>query len=116
MGVSRRVAEVLRRAGYDIVHASELGLARSPDRELLERAASDRRTLVTFDLDFAEIASQAPQNTSGVILLRLRNASNEWVLRRLRIVLGACREELRAGAIVSVGDSRYRVREFANRR
>jgi predicted nuclease of predicted toxin-antitoxin system len=43
----------------DAVHVREIGFARSPDRNVFVRAAEDARIVVTFDLDFGEIAGLA---------------------------------------------------------
>ena len=50
------MADWLRSAGHDAVHVRELGLSDAPDREIFERAAANSRIVVTFDLDFGEIA------------------------------------------------------------
>ena len=110
MGVSMRVVEALRTDGHDVVHAQDIDLARATDRDILEHAAAESRTLVTFDLDFAEILALRQSDRERVVLLRLQNTRNENVLARLRLVLTECEEELDAGAIVVVEDGRYRVR------
>ncbi len=110
MGISMRVVEALRTDGHDVVHAQDIDLGRASDREILEHAAADTRTVVTFDLDFAEIVALRQSDRERVVLLRLQNTRNENVLARLRLALTECAEELDSGAIVVVEDGRYRVR------
>ena len=55
MGVSQRVVQWLRDEGHDAKHLREEGLHRLPDRQILEKATTENRILLTFDLDFAEI-------------------------------------------------------------
>ena len=112
MGISLRVVEGLRNAGYDVIHAGAIGFARADDRALFSRAVDESRTVITFDLDFAEIVALTGGRHTGVIILRLRDARSDAVLRRLRVVLGACAEDLSAGALISVEDTRYRIRLF----
>ena len=83
MGISMRVVEALRTDGHDVVHAQDIDLGRASDREILEHAAADTRTVVTFDLDFAEIVALRQSDRERVVLLRLQNTRNENVLARL---------------------------------
>ena len=51
-GISPKTIEFLRRSGHDAVHVRELAMQRAPDRPVAEKARSDNRILLTFDLDF----------------------------------------------------------------
>ena len=51
-GVSPKTVEFLRQLGHDAVHVRTLGLQRSPDLELVDRARADSSVVLTFDLDF----------------------------------------------------------------
>ena len=110
MGVSRHVVDALRLSGYDAVHVFELGLHQAHDSSIFQFATAESRTVITFDLDFAEINLRAPHPHSGVILVRMRHPRSSIVLKRLRVVLSSCAEDLRAGAIVSLAELHYRVR------
>src|SRR5262249_30084299 len=59
MNLPPATAEWLRSEGLDAVHIREIGLAHLPDREVFARAAEEGRVVVTFDLDFGEIAGLA---------------------------------------------------------
>ena len=45
--LSPKIAEILRKKGLDAVSAHEEGMVQASDREQLEKAASERRCLVT---------------------------------------------------------------------
>jgi len=45
------LARWLSDRGHDAVHATELGLDRAPDSEIILRARQETRTVVTADLD-----------------------------------------------------------------
>ena len=50
------VSEALRAEGYDVVRASEVGHARADDQEILKKAISENRILVTLDEHFGDWA------------------------------------------------------------
>ena len=46
------VADTIRKEGHDVVRASDVGQTRADDSEILQRAESDRRILITLDDHF----------------------------------------------------------------
>jgi len=82
MNLPPTMADWLRSAGHDAVHVRELGLSDAPDREIFERAAANSRIVVTFDLDFGEIAGLARGAAVGAVLLRLRLPSRQHLQQR----------------------------------
>ena len=59
MGVSPRCVEWLRAEGHDAVHLFEQKLHRLSDSEVLHKATAEGRILLTMDLDFARLVSEA---------------------------------------------------------
>ncbi len=57
MGIALRIVEWLRSEGHDAVRLSEEGLHRLQNGAIFEKAAAERRILLTFDLDFGEIVA-----------------------------------------------------------
>jgi predicted nuclease of predicted toxin-antitoxin system len=57
MWVDVRVADWLRVQGHDVVHLREQGLQRLSDGAIMEKAVAEDRVVMTFDLDFSEIAA-----------------------------------------------------------
>lgn len=110
MNMPPSFAERLQAEGHDAIHVLHRGLGDLPDREIFEHSAADDRIVVTFDLDFGEIAGAVGEPGPGVILLRLRLARPAYLWDRLRIAIAETSEALRAGAIVLVEDSRIRIR------
>ncbi|MBF8265291.1 MAG: hypothetical protein HW384_1155 [Dehalococcoidia bacterium] len=49
------LAQQLRRRGFDVVSASEVGMLAKTDEEQLEYASNNGRVLLTFDTDFIPI-------------------------------------------------------------
>jgi len=116
MGVSWRVAEHLRVAGHDVVHLRDLGLQQLPDAEVFQRAIAESRVVLTFDLDFGEIAARCDGPWASVIVFRLTNTTSRHVSARLDVVLERADGALSRGAIVIVEEARYRVRTLPIRR
>lgn len=48
------VAQALREQGYDVLRASETGQARTDDYQILEKAISEKRILITLDEHFGD--------------------------------------------------------------
>jgi predicted nuclease of predicted toxin-antitoxin system len=59
MGVDVRVVRWLREHGHDAVHLRDEGLQRLPNGEIFTKAIAEARVVLTFDLDFGEIAALA---------------------------------------------------------
>lgn len=112
MGVSCRVVEWLNKNGHDAIHLRDEGLHRLPNGEIFRKAIDENRIVLTFDLDFSEIAALSHGEKISVIIFRLRNTSTSNVIDRLKTVLSKCQESLISGAVVMVEDSRNRVRSF----
>jgi predicted nuclease of predicted toxin-antitoxin system len=108
------LARLLRERGYEASHVGEIGLGIAGDREILERAREQGWVVVTFDLDFAELAAASGGRPAGVILLRLRSARLDKVLGRLLVALAAAGDALQAGAVMVVEEARLRVRHAAS--
>ena len=112
MGVSRKVSEWLCDQGHESSHLGELGLSRLPNGQIFAKAIGENRIVLTFDLEFGEIAALSGTRDTSVIVFRLQNARAEHVIRRLSAVLKEAAESLQQGAIVTVEESRLRIRNL----
>jgi len=65
------VAEALRNEGHNVVRASDVGQARTDDSEILQRANSDRRILITLDEHFGNWVVLPLKEHFGVIRLKI---------------------------------------------
>jgi predicted nuclease of predicted toxin-antitoxin system len=65
------VAQALRNEGHDVIRASEVGQARADDAEILERAISENRILVTLDEHFGDWVVLPLSKHPGVIRLKI---------------------------------------------
>jgi predicted nuclease of predicted toxin-antitoxin system len=113
MNLPPALAEWLREEGHDAVHVGEAGLGDSSDSAIFAHAAVDRRVVVTFDLDFGELAVPGRRH-AGVILFRLRTARRDYLRERLRVVITQAGPAIESGAIALVEDSRIRIRRLTD--
>jgi predicted nuclease of predicted toxin-antitoxin system len=100
--------EALRENGHDVVwirtEAPGIG-----DPEVLKRAQTDDRILLTFDKDFGELAfrSKLPA-TSGIVLFRVNAPSGEAVAQKVTAAI-ASRNDW-AGHFSVITEDRIRMR------
>ena len=110
MGVDIRVVRWLRDGGHDAVHLRDEGLHRLPNGEIFQKAISEGRIFLTLDLDFGEMAAASKGCPIQVIVFRLRNTRASHVIERLATVLAQSTVALVRGAVMSVEESRHRIR------
>ena len=82
------------------------------DQAVLAKAIAEKRVVLTFDLDFADIAAAAGAAPVAVILFRLRSAQTARIVDRLQGVLASAAQALEKGAVVIVEEARVRIRRL----
>ena len=83
-----------------------------PNGAIFEKAIREDRIVITFDLDFGEIAALTEGRKTSVILFRLKNTRTHHVIERLSSVIEHFADALKRGSILNVEDTRCRVRYF----
>jgi predicted nuclease of predicted toxin-antitoxin system len=113
MMLSTKVADGLRDAGHDAVHARQYGLQRALDAEILARATAERRILISEDMDFRHLAC------GRAALVGIRGAAAppafhqaEFVVTLLLANLPQLAESLEQGSLVVMEERRIRVRRL----
>ena len=112
MGVDVWVVQWLTEHGHDAIHLRDENLHRLPNGEIFEKAAREARILLTFDLDFGEIAALARGRPVTVVLFRLHNTRTPHVIAKLESVLHASPSALQRPSVVLVEESRHRIRHL----
>jgi predicted nuclease of predicted toxin-antitoxin system len=74
------VAQVLREAGHEAATVLDQHLGGSADPLIASICQQEERTLVTLDLDFADIRAYPPMNYAGLIVFRLRRQDKLHIL------------------------------------
>jgi predicted nuclease of predicted toxin-antitoxin system len=77
------VAQALRNDGHDVLRASEVGQARADDYEILQKAISDKRVLVTLDEHFGDWTILPLSRHSGVIRVKVNPTTSDNIINVL---------------------------------
>jgi len=103
----------LRERGHDVVWI-RTDAPGSKDRDILQKAETENRLLVTFDKDFGEMAFRLKlPASSGVILFRITTPSPQSVAQKVITTLEGRTDWL--GHFSVVDDSRIRMRKIPYR-
>ena len=71
------VAQALRNEGHHVMRASEVGQARADDYEILQKAISENRILVTLDEHFGDWVILPLSKHPGVIRLKINPSTSK---------------------------------------
>ncbi len=110
--IRMEVAEALREDGHQVIHASDANLARRDDEEILRFATARKLAIVTFDIDFAELAYWARQPHHGVIRLKIEPQIPSHILPILRRFLTAHAQGGLENALVILAENKVRIRRW----
>jgi len=110
MGISPRVVATLRERGHEAVHLHEEGLGTLPDGEILAKARTEERILLTHDLDFGELLAASGGKLPSVIIFRLKDMRAENVNFHLFSILEKQSPALEKGVVCSVTEHKVRIR------
>jgi predicted nuclease of predicted toxin-antitoxin system len=110
-GTPRSAAALLRRAGNDATHTGEIGLAEAEDEEMLAKALDEARIVVTLDADFHALLALSHAKGPSV-RIRIEGLRAEPLVDLLQDVLQRSEDDLKNGAMISVQESRIRIRRL----
>jgi predicted nuclease of predicted toxin-antitoxin system len=71
--LSPRLAQLLAAEGHDAVHVVAYGMADASDSEVMHRAVSEGRAVLSADTDFGTILAATRAVGPSVVLFRLDN-------------------------------------------
>ena len=77
------VAQALREEGHDVLRATEVGQARADDHQILQKAISEDRVLVTLDEHFGDWVILPLSEHSGVIRLKINPTTSDNTIKLL---------------------------------
>ena len=77
------VAQALRDKGHDVLRATEVGQARADDHQILQKAISENRVLITLDEHFGDWVILPLSEHSGVIRLKINPTTSNNAIKLL---------------------------------
>jgi predicted nuclease of predicted toxin-antitoxin system len=81
--IPSEVARELQGQGYDVLRASETGQNRADDQQILQKAISGDRILITLDEHFGDWVVLPLSRHSGVIRLKVTPTTKDKILNLL---------------------------------
>ena len=112
MPLSPVLARWLIDQGHDAVHASEIGMERASDREIIHRAKREERTVITADLDYPRLLVLARATEPSLIMFRGGDWSDTEVTIRMGELLRSVSDADITHSIVVVDRKRFRRRRL----
>lgn len=106
----RELAETLASAGHDALTIEDQGLSGRDDETISEVCRVEGRTVVTFDLGFADLRRHPSGDGPGTIILRLRRQDTPTVLNTAASLIALLATEPLHGRLWIVEESGVRIR------
>jgi predicted nuclease of predicted toxin-antitoxin system len=110
--IAPRTVQFLRSLGHDVPRVTDLLPATASDETIVERAAQDQRVILTQDLDMTAIIALSRRQYPSLVTLRLSSVRIDFVNAVLQRTLPVLEHELQQGALVTIEDSRVRLRRL----
>jgi len=113
MGVSYKVAQWLNSIGYSAIHLSDEGLNKLSDDQIIEKAVSEKRIILTADVDFGQLITFKKSSPTSVIQFRIFDLTPENIIPKLELVLERFSEELNTiPVIITIQQHKIRLKEI----
>jgi predicted nuclease of predicted toxin-antitoxin system len=116
MNLSPEWVRLFRQNGFDALHWSDIGPATAADEEVLQWARENQAVVFTHDLDFGILLAQTESSGPSVIQVRTQDVTPGHLGNLVLSVLSPHGAALAAGALITVDESRARVRILPIRR
>jgi predicted nuclease of predicted toxin-antitoxin system len=107
-----RVVEEMRRAGYDAVHAVEIGAGDLPLMEILSLAVFENRILVTGNRAVARLVESGVDARPSVVFFKQLKGGSAAISHVLLNLLSLFNEDLAEGAVVIVREGQTLLRKL----
>ena len=105
------LAAALESAGMEAIHVVDAGLRGSSDAAVLDEAVRAGRSLVTADLDFANVLRFPPGGHKGIVVVRYPNETAVLALNSAIVAsLVSVSEQELHGAVIVLEPGRVRIR------
>jgi predicted nuclease of predicted toxin-antitoxin system len=111
-GLPHSTATLLDQAGWDVIHVAEIGMSRSADVDILQRARGESRVCITLDADFHALLATSGERSPSVIRIRKEGLGATALAALLQAIWPRVEDALDNGALVTVTERSVRVRHL----
>jgi predicted nuclease of predicted toxin-antitoxin system len=102
------VADALRSEGNDVIRASDVGQSRAEDNEILAKAISEDRILITLDEHFGDWTVLPLSKHPGVIRLKINPTTSRKAIDLLLPFLFSNSEEQFRNRLIILAENRVK--------
>ena len=110
VGVGKKVEQFLKSGGYSIISVREIN-PRMSDEDILNLADKDDCIIITMDKDFGEVVFRLSMKHSGVILLRLEDATGSEKVQVISSILKEYSQQL-PNSFSVYQNNKFRIRKI----
>ena len=110
MNLSPKWVSVLREAGFQADHWSDVGDIRAADSVIMAWARANDRVVLTHDLDFSAILAASGGDKPSVVQVRSESLSPAVIGVQVLAALRQMSAELDRGALLTIDTHRTRLR------
>jgi predicted nuclease of predicted toxin-antitoxin system len=111
-GLPRGAVRLLAERGIAAEHVGDLDMATATDARILDFARDSHAIVITLDSDFHALLATMGMTGPSVVRIRIEGLRAEQLASVIQRVLAMARDDLEAGAAVSVTANRIRVRQL----
>ena len=112
MNLSPKFVGMLKQRGIIAAHWSSIGAPDATDAEIMNYALCNGYAVLTYDLDFSTILSVTQGNKPSVVQLRACSRRLEDDAELIASALSHHENDLREGAILTIGSGKTRLRSL----
>jgi predicted nuclease of predicted toxin-antitoxin system len=113
MGVSYKVAQWLNSIRHGAIHLSDEGLNKLSDDQIIEKAVSENRIILTADVDFGQLLTLKKSNPTSVIQFRIFNLTPNNIIPKLELIFDRFSDELnKEPVIITVQEHKIRLKKI----
>jgi predicted nuclease of predicted toxin-antitoxin system len=116
MNLSPILVDLMNNYGWESIHWSSVGDPKATDRTIMEWGLKNGCCVITNDLDFGDILAVTDARGPSVVQFRTQDLSPAHINPILLTVLKQYKRYLESGALISVEETRCRVRILPLRR
>jgi len=110
VGVGKGIEKYLRREGYNTKAVRDIDL-RMEDEEIIRIAVTENRMVITMDKDFGGLVYHSSMEHSGVLLLRLEDATGSEKLQVVKHIMKNYSDRIKNCFCVFQND-KFRIRKI----